>query len=122
MFAHAKIITSLYLLVGLNCAGQINPTLIGLGYGVPSPINIAPGQIIRLQVAGLALVSQAVQTTATGLPLPTQLGGVSVTLTQTVGGQTTSYPLPLVDLYQTTECSNSSVGLPRHLHHHANPV
>jgi len=63
--------------------GQSGPTVAGVGYSVPFP-TVAPGQVVRLQVTGLKTVLLPSLLTATTTPLPTVLGGISVTITQAI--------------------------------------
>src|SRR5205823_3389421 len=83
-------VIGLLLLLTATAAGQSgtgwgNPppaAIAGVGYTMPPAfLRTAPGQIVSLMVYGLNY-TQAAPFVATSLPLPTSLGGVSVTLVQ----------------------------------------
>src|SRR6202158_3683251 len=86
----------LLLLLGGTLAAQTssgwgNPPPAGIGYTMPQAfLHAAPGQIVSLMVYGLAF-KQAVPFIASGMPLPTTLGGISVSLQQ--GNNTVQAPL-----------------------------
>ena len=82
-----------------------NPILMGAGYANPTPIRVAPGQIITLYVSGTKTIlpSDAPIVKATGVPLPTTLAGFSVSVQQ---GDNT-YAAPLLAVQQTTSCMNA---------------
>jgi uncharacterized protein (TIGR03437 family) len=92
-------LTSVGLLFGQG------PTLVGTGYTDPSYILIAPGQITTLFVTGLKTTLPSAPIKATSFPLPSVLGGISVTLGQ--NGQQPS-PIPLLSIQQLTQCLNGS--------------
>lgn len=79
-------------------------TLTGSGYTDPSIVHAAPGQITTLFVTGLTTVLSSQPVAATGVPLPTTLAGISVTLNQS-GGQATA--APLLSIQQVSACSNA---------------
>jgi len=84
-------------------------TLAGSGYSDPSVIHVAPGQITTLFVTGLKSVpSQPIS--ATSFPLPTQLGGISVTLNQ--GGTQSSTSVPLLSIRQLSVCGGGGTTPP----------
>jgi hypothetical protein len=76
-------------------------TLVGAGYSDPSSIRVAPGQITTFFVAGLKTIL-ANPATATTLPLPKTLAGISVTLTPETSGL--SYSAPLLAVRQMNSC------------------
>jgi uncharacterized protein (TIGR03437 family) len=82
--------------------------IANLGYTLPPAIlHGAPGQIVSLMVYGLAY-KQAVPFVASALPLPTTLGGISVSLQQ--GNNT--FQVPLLSVQQvcpTTPCAPLTV-------------
>jgi uncharacterized protein (TIGR03437 family) len=80
-------------------------TLTGSGYSDPSIINVAPGQVTTLFVTGLKTVLSSQPVSASALPLPAALAGISVTLDQT-GGQPT--PVPLLSVRQISTCTAGS--------------
>lgn len=84
-------------------AGQIfgeGPMVIGTGYSAPGSIRISPGQITTFFVTGLG-ATQPVQ--ASGLPLPSRLAGISLTINQFSPKQSLS--VPLLAITQTDLCS-----------------
>ena len=58
--------------------GQTGNEIVSVGYGVPLPTPVAPGQLVTLFVRGL----NGGPAMASTLPLPTMLAGVSVSLRQ----------------------------------------
>lgn len=67
---------SLLLAVGLFFpATAFGQNIVDVGY-LPHALTVAPGQVVNLYVTGLG----ATQASASSLPLPTSLGGVSVSL------------------------------------------
>lgn len=101
---------ALRLLVVLTCGhaafGQNGPMLVGSGYGLPTYLTVAPGQIMTLQATGLKTVlASPVKSVAT--PLPTVLSGISVTLTQYIP-RTVSLAAPLLAVSQRSFCSDPS--------------
>jgi uncharacterized protein (TIGR03437 family) len=107
---------ALLLFLGGTLAAQVtsgwgNPppaAIASLGYTLPqSFLRAAPGQIVSLMVYGLAY-KQAVPFVASGLPLPTMLGGISVTLQQL----SNTFQVPLLSVQQvcpTTSCAPLTV-------------
>jgi uncharacterized protein (TIGR03437 family) len=53
------------------------PLVIGAGYAAPSPIKVAPGQLVTFFVSGIAGAPPS-RVAATSLPLPYSLAGISV--------------------------------------------
>ncbi len=84
-------------------------TLSGTGYTDPSIVKVAPGQITTLFVTGLQTVLSSQPVNATGVPLPTTLAGVTVTL-NLAGSQ--SSPVPLLSIQQVSVCSPSGTPPP----------
>jgi uncharacterized protein (TIGR03437 family) len=76
------------------------PVLTGIGYVDPSIMRVAPGQITTLFVTGLKTVL-ASSVSAPGLPLPTTLAGISVTLNQS---NIAARQVPLVAVQQLPVC------------------
>jgi len=76
------------------------PTLTGIGYVDPSIMRVAPGQITTLFVTGLKIVL-ASSVSAPGLPLPTTLAGISVTLNQS---NIAARQVPLLAVQQLPVC------------------
>src|SRR5579863_590785 len=77
-------------------------TLMSAGYDLPTPIQVAPGQIITLYISGTKTVLPST-IRATTVPLPPSLGGFSVTLRQ--GNNT--YTAPMVSVTQTPNCTDA---------------
>lgn len=71
------------ILIGLAGNAQTNNTIFGSGYSLPVPIPASPGDVINVFVQGVgSKLTQPV--TASGTPLPTTLGGISVSLYQSI--------------------------------------
>lgn len=83
------------LAVSLMCSvcllAQTSTTIVGGGYASKMFVGVAPGQVISLFVHGLRNPPR--EAAATGLPLPTNLSGISVTLKYTLSGK--SFPVPM---------------------------
>ena len=83
---------------------QTGNVVVGGGYSTPVPFPVAPGQVITLLVQGIgANLTQTIK--AQGTPLPTTLGGISVTLRQTASvpfPQSAAVPLLEVDPHVST--------------------
>jgi uncharacterized protein (TIGR03437 family) len=111
MFRHAlRVVLSLAALaaaIPAQTTAQAN-----LGYTIPNPIVVAPGQVITLFVPALQGSPNAV---ANQLPLPTSLSGVSVAV-QAAGMDTTGYPslLPIlrVDTFSFSTFTGITVEIP----------
>ncbi len=90
--------------LGLASLSAQTAILMSAGYGNPAPIQAAPGQVITLYISGTKTVlpSQSPSIRATTIPLPTTLGGFSVTVRQ--GNNT--YAAPLVSVVQTQNCTD----------------
>jgi uncharacterized protein (TIGR03437 family) len=99
------------ILAAQSNSGWGNPppaAIANLGYTMPQAfLHAAPGQIVSLIVYGLAY-QQAVPVVASGLPLPTTLGGISVSLTQA----NNTFQVPLLSVQQvcpTAPCAPLTV-------------
>ena len=88
----------------LSATGQTGPTLLGSGYSLPST-RLAPGQITTLFITGLKTVLPFGFVKTTTVPLPTTLGGISVTLNP---NSFTGSPVPLLSIQQTPVCSSGN--------------
>src|ERR1700722_9065485 len=95
------------MVIGGSAPGQ---TLVGTGYGDPSLITIAPGQVVPLLLTGLTTVVPGGTVRAQQIPLPTSLAGISVTLNQTPPMYTRT--LPLIEIDQFNHCANSASPTP----------
>src|SRR5579864_703196 len=99
----------LYFLVGICLAvylnpifGQISPAVVGSGYTAPVPIFITPGGLTTIYVQGIGTkIFQPV--VATTVPLPTKLGGISVSLKQTESPQG-PIAVPLLAVFPVNAC------------------
>lgn len=92
---------------------QTTNTIFGSGYSLPVPISASPGDVINIFVQGVgSKLTQPV--TASGTPLPTTLGGISVTLYQAFGisGRTESEQVPLLIVRPISTCLNQTVLAP----------
>ena len=91
-------------LIAVNLAPLFGrgPTLMGSGSGNPPQIRVAPGQITTFFVSGLK-TDPAKPQKATGLPLPTSLAGISVTISQSSSKQ--SYSAPILAVQQLGVCA-----------------
>lgn len=82
--------------------GQISPAVVGSDYTASVPIFIAPGGLTTIFVHGIG--SKIVQpVVATTVPLPTKLGGISVSLKQTEAPQG-PFPVPLLAVFPVNAC------------------
>ncbi|HXI42350.1 MAG TPA: hypothetical protein VNH83_20370 [Bryobacteraceae bacterium] len=92
----------------LLCAGfvfaQSRAVIVGAGYNALSPVSVAPGQVITVQVTGVGDVAQKV--TAGGLPLPKKLAGISALLMQ----GDTGIPAPIMAVFPLKACPD---GIPQ---------
>lgn len=84
---------------------QSSAAVAGTGYSAPVPIIIAPGALTTIYVQGLgsAIVSPVL---AKALPLPTKLGGISVSLMQTAAPQG-PLPVPILAIFPVAACRTS---------------
>jgi uncharacterized protein (TIGR03437 family) len=90
------------IVIGLGSVFGQGIRLSGAGYADPSVIQVAPGEVTTLFVTGLKTVLSS-PVSATGLPLPTQLAGISVSLNQ---GADQTTPVPLFSVQQMAICTN----------------
>jgi uncharacterized protein (TIGR03437 family) len=80
------------LFVCLPALSQSGITVFGSSYSLPAPISAAPGQVLNPLVRGVAAQLSG-PVTATSLPLPTSLAGISVTLRQLPPPQEVAVPI-----------------------------
>lgn len=77
-----------------------SPAVVGAGYTLPTPISVAPGQVITFFLHGIgAGLTKPVM--ASSLPLPTSLGGISATF----DGQGNPIPVPIIGVEPVSPCS-----------------
>ena len=92
---------------------QNGPILVGSGYGAPPSTGLSPGQIVTFWVAGLnPIPGSPVQVP---IPLPTQLSGISLKLTQFTYGKGFSLPtlpVPIFSIAQANICIDPLTGQP----------
>lgn len=62
-------------------AAQSSSNVVGLGYSAPPLLPVAPGQIVTIFVTGVN-PSPSTGASASSVPLPTSLAGITVNLTQ----------------------------------------
>ena len=98
-------------IMGLAPLSAQTPIFMSAGYTTPTPIQVAPGQVITLYISGTKTVlpSQSPSIRATTIPLPKTLGGFSVTVRQ---GKNT-YAAPLLSVVQTPNCTDANRSLPQ---------
>ena len=84
-------------------------TLVGSGYVNPTLIQVSPGQITTFYVSALD-VDPSKPLKATSVPLPNSLGGVSVTINQSLPKQ--SLEVPLLSVQQLNSCSSGASTAP----------
>jgi len=96
-----------FMLIAGSAFGQGGITLAGAGYTAPSPIRVAPGQVITLRLTGLKTILPASAPTsrAASVPLPTSLAGISVTLAQS--SPLVSEQLPIFAVQQLNNCGTA---------------
>src|SRR5690348_17305362 len=82
---------------------QGGASVVGGGYAPPAPLNVTPGQLITIFVSGIgSAVTQRIA--ATSYPLPTRLGGISLSLTQFSEPQKPR--VPLLAVFPFDACTN----------------
>lgn len=97
-----------YLLIAAASALSANgqsaapSTIVGAGYLFPSPINVAPGQIITVFASGVGATLTHPVLAGAG-KLPTSLAGISVTIRQG-----TDIPAPIFEVNPLTACAGCS--------------
>jgi hypothetical protein len=96
----------LTLIASQTLFGQNGGTLVGVGYERPPQFTVAPGQIVKLRVAGLAPLSSTgtFRQDATTLPLPNTLAGISVSVSQEFIETKTTFAAPLFSIEQRSLC------------------
>jgi len=83
---------------------QSSAVVVGGGYDAISPLSVAPGQVITIQVTGVGNVTQKV--TAGSLSLPKKLAGISALLMQGDIGS----PAPILAVFPLKACPD---GIPQ---------
>ncbi len=82
---------------------QDAPPLIGFGYVLPTPVSVAPGQLMTLVMQGVDTGDTAVTQAPSGEDLPTTLAGVSVNFNQGINRL-----VPILEVHQFCTSSLSS--------------
>jgi hypothetical protein len=75
----------LILLSSAILSAQVGPVISGQFTALPSPLIVAPGQIVTLLVSGTASVPTQIVSAPAGAALPTSLAGISVDIWQATG-------------------------------------
>jgi uncharacterized protein (TIGR03437 family) len=92
-------------------------SLVGIGYGNPQTMHIAPGQITTFLISGAntILPPGSSMQRATQLPLPVSLAGFSATISESTdnSGPFRTEALPLLEVNQINNCSNAATPPPR---------
>jgi len=90
------------------CAiGQTAPFIVAAGYSFPTPLYVAPGQIITLYVAIEPSTTTDTLRSPAGPSLATTLGGLSF-----VYGQTLNYQTPILEIQPYNSCGAECFGAP----------
>src|SRR4051794_12875328 len=76
-------------------AVSAQPVVVAAGYTAPSPIEVAPGQLLTLFVSGIA-GAPPTRVAASSLPLPFSLAGVAVTIDELSNPPLRSERVPLL--------------------------
>lgn len=88
------------------CAGwvfaQSGGAVVGGGYNAFSPLTVAPGQVITIQVTGVGNVTQKV--TAASMPLSAKLAGISASLFQ----GDIAFPVPILAVFPLKGCPDGA--------------
>jgi len=86
---------------------QSSPIIAGAGYSPPAPLQATPGQVVTMFVRDLprSADGQFRSGSASGLPLPTALGGISVAIVQASG----TLKVPIFAVRQESECQAAGV-------------
>jgi uncharacterized protein (TIGR03437 family) len=110
--AHYRVLVLILSLLPAALA-QNGAVAVSSGYDQTSALVFAPGQIVRLKVAGLPVVSARYRLPqyATALPLPAELAGFSVTVSQRIGMAIgPMLAAPLIAVAQEPICSELTGG------------
>lgn len=106
-----RVPVSLFLVFLLQANAQTSPTLVGSTYGAPPFTALVPGQVVTLWVTGLnQIASSPVLATA---PLPLNLAGISLQLSQLTYGKGFPLPtlqVPIFSISQTNVCTTPLTG------------
>ncbi len=92
---------ALTVMVFAPALGAQNVSIIDVGYALPRLPRLAPGQVVTIFLTGLSPTRQGL---ASSIPLPTELAGIAVRLTQ----GSTSLPVPI---FSVTSVDASTTGV-----------
>ena len=96
-------------LAGAYCfaGGQSSPIIVSAGYSSPTPLEVAPGQVVTLFVRDVPRAADGHLRSgkASALPLPTALAGISVAIVQSSG----TVNAPVFAVRQESECQAAGV-------------
>lgn len=95
------------VMAGAQGFAQSSPIIASAGYSSPAPLEAAPGQVVTMFVRDVprGADGRLRSETASGLPLPTVLGGISVAINQTSG----TLNAPIFAVRQESECQAAGV-------------
>lgn len=80
--------------------------IMGSGYTVPLPVQVAPGQLLTIFVQGIG-AGLTGQIQAQSLPLPTSLAAISVKIQQSVGPPNI-FAAPILAVFPADSCQDQS--------------
>jgi uncharacterized protein (TIGR03437 family) len=84
---------------------QSGPTLLGSGFAAAPSVALSPGLVMTFWVAGLNPIPGAPVQAPT--PLPAELSGISLTISQSTYGKgfpLPTLPVPIISIAQTNNC------------------
>lgn len=96
-----------FLLCAAPLFCQSGGIILTAGYTNPIPLRLSPGQVVTLFVAGIGPLDKSVS--ATGLPLPLTLGGISVSIIQSYG-PFGPFAVPLIHAVPFSTCLSTGFG------------
>ena len=99
LFVFIAAFCSVYPALGQNSA------VVGAAYALPTPLTVAPGQLVTVFVSGMG-GNLTERVAAATLPLPTTLAGISVSWTQ---GSEDPVKIPLLAVFPVTTCLGRQV-------------
>ena len=87
---------------------QSGPTLLGSGFAAAPPsVALSPGLVMTFWVSGLNPIPGA--PVQAPVPLPTELSGISLTISQSTYGKgfpLPTLPVPIISIAQTNNCDS----------------
>ena len=104
---HYKVRLLLPLFGILLAHAQSGPTLLGSGFAAaPNSVALSPGLVMTFWIAGLNPIPGA--PVQAPVPLPTELSGISLTISQSTYGKDfplPTLPVPVISIAQTNNCN-----------------